>query len=62
MIFYQKYCQGFFPILDETSSVISRQIQSKVKIQKTGNKGKIEIKFKTKNEFDRLVDLLSRIS
>ena len=48
--------------LDETSSVISRQIQSKVKIQKTGNKGKIEIKFKTKNEFDRLVDLLSRIS
>lgn len=48
--------------LDETSSLIAKQIQSKVNIQKNGNKGKIEIKFKSKNEFDRLVELLSRIS
>ncbi len=48
--------------LDETSTRISKQIQSNVKIRKNGNKGKIEIKFKSKTEFERLVDLLNRIS
>lgn len=48
--------------LDDTSVVISKNIQSKVKIQKNGNKGKIEIKFKSKTEFERLVDLLSTLS
>ncbi|MFH2058232.1 MAG: ParB/RepB/Spo0J family partition protein [Pseudomonadota bacterium] len=48
--------------LDDTSLTISKQIQSPVKIQKNGNKGKIEIKFKSTIEFERLVDLLSHIS
>jgi ParB family chromosome partitioning protein len=48
--------------LEETSQAITRHIQSTVNIKKTGNKGKIEIRFKSKVEFDRLVDLLSRIS
>ncbi len=59
---HQKISAAEKKFLDDTSLVIAKQIQSKVKIQKTGNKGKIEIKFKSKNEFDRLVDLLSRIS
>lgn len=48
--------------LDDTCSLLSRHIQSRVNIQKNGDKGKIEIKFKSKNEFQRLVDLLSRVS
>jgi ParB family chromosome partitioning protein len=48
--------------LEETSQAITRHIQSTVNIKKTGNKGKIEIRFKSKVEFDRLVDLLGRIS
>ena len=48
--------------LEETCSMISNHIQSKVKIQKNGDKGKIEIKFKSKTEFQRLVDLLTNIS
>ncbi|MFH2092910.1 MAG: ParB/RepB/Spo0J family partition protein [Pseudomonadota bacterium] len=48
--------------LDETSSVISEKIQSRVRIQKTGNKGKIEINFQSKMEFERLVDLLSHLA
>ncbi len=48
--------------LDETCSRISRQIQSKVKIKKNGDKGRIEIKFKSKTEFQRLVDLLTHLS
>jgi len=45
--------------LDETCSIISNRIQSKVRIQKSGDKGKIEINFKSKTEFQRLVDLLN---
>ncbi len=48
--------------LEETSSRIAERIQSKVKIKKTGNKGKIEINFKSKTEFERLVDLLSALT
>ena len=47
---------------DETCSLISEKIHSKVKIKKNGDKGKIEIKFKSKKEFQRLVDLLSHLS
>ncbi|WP_457553675.1 ParB/RepB/Spo0J family partition protein [Desulfobacula sp.] len=48
--------------LDETCSILSNQIQSIVKIKKIGDKGKIEINFKSKTEFQRLVDLLSHLS
>lgn len=48
--------------LSETCSLISSSIQSKVRIQKNGEKGKIEINFKSKVEFERLVDLLSHLS
>ncbi len=49
-------------ILEQACELISGRIQSKVKIQKSGDKGKIEINFKSKKEFQRLVDLLSNIS
>ena len=49
-------------LLDKVSTRISAQIQSQVKIKKEGEKGRIEIKFTSKSEFDRLVDLLSRIA
>lgn len=48
--------------LDKTSSFLSDQIKSKVKIKKNGDKGKIEINFKSKTEFQRLVDLLSHVA
>jgi ParB family chromosome partitioning protein len=48
--------------LDETCSMLSNQIQSTVKIKRNGDKGKIEINFKSKTEFAHLVDLLSHIS
>jgi len=48
--------------LDETSSFISNQIKSKVRIKKNGDKGKIEINFKSKKEFTHLVGLLSHLS
>lgn len=48
--------------LDETSRLLSAQINSKVKIKKSGDKGQIEIKFKSKKEFEYLVDLLSNLS
>lgn len=46
--------------LDETSALLSHHIKSKVRIRKIGEKGKIEINFKSKKEFQRLIDLLSR--
>jgi ParB family chromosome partitioning protein len=49
-------------ILDQVSTRIATQINSQVKIKKEGEKGRIEIKFKSKSEFDRLVELLSSIS
>ncbi|MCG8683401.1 MAG: ParB/RepB/Spo0J family partition protein [Desulfobacterales bacterium] len=48
--------------LEQTSSEISNRINSQVRIKKNGDKGKIEIKFKSGSEFNRLVELLSRIS
>jgi len=48
--------------LNEACSLISSSIKSKVRIQKNGEKGKIEINFKSKTEFERLVDLLSHLS
>jgi ParB family chromosome partitioning protein len=49
-------------LLEQTSTLIATQIKSQVKIKKNGDKGRIEIKFKSKTEFQRLVDLLSHIS
>jgi ParB family chromosome partitioning protein len=48
--------------LDETSSQLSRQIKSKVIIKKSGEKGKIEINFRSKAEFQHLIDLLNQLS
>jgi ParB family chromosome partitioning protein len=48
--------------LDETCSLLSHRIQSKVRIQQNGDKGKIEINFKSKSDFQRLVDLLTQLS
>jgi ParB family chromosome partitioning protein len=48
--------------LDQTSVRIAARINSQVRIKKNGDKGRIEINFKSKSEFDRLVDLLSHIS
>jgi len=49
-------------ILEQTSTLISTRIKSQVKIKKNGDMGRIEINFKSKSEFDRLVGLLSHIS
>jgi ParB family chromosome partitioning protein len=48
--------------LDDTCSLLSSRIKSNVRIQKNGDKGKIEINFKSKTEFQRLVDFLSGVS
>jgi len=48
--------------LDKTCSLLTLQIKSKVHIKKNGDKGKIEINFKSKTEFQHLVDLLSHLS
>jgi len=46
--------------LDETSSWLTHQIKSQVRIKKSGEKGKIEINFTSKKELQRLIDLLSQ--
>jgi ParB family transcriptional regulator, chromosome partitioning protein len=48
--------------LENTSTRISHQIQSPVKIHKNGGKGRIEINFTSQSEFTRLVDLLINLS
>ena len=48
--------------LEEASSQISSRINSPVSIKKSGSRGKIEIKFSSGAEFNRLVELLSKIS
>lgn len=48
--------------LDQTCNDISRNIKSRVKIQKTGDRGRIEIRFASRSEFDRLVTFLSNNS
>ncbi len=50
--------------LEEISTRLSQSIRSPVQIKKTGaggNSGKIEIKFKTRDEFNHLVEVLSSI-
>ena len=49
-------------MIDQTCALISEKIQSRVNIRKTGEKGKIEISFKSGKEFERLVQLLSSLS
>ncbi len=46
----------------QTCEKLTTQIKSKVMIKKTGEKGKIEIRFKNTKEFDRLIGLLSNIT
>lgn len=48
--------------LEVASHQIAKQINSKVRIRMKGDQGRIEINFKTQGEFQRLVELLSRIS
>lgn len=48
--------------LEETSSQISSRINSPVFIKKSGGRGRIEIKFSSGSEFNRLVELLNRVS
>jgi len=48
--------------LEETSSQISSRMNFPVFIKKRGGRGKIEIKFSSGAEFNRLVELLSQIS
>ncbi len=48
--------------LEEASTQISSRINSPVSIKKNGGRGKIEIKFSSGAEFNRLLELLSRIS
>ncbi len=48
--------------LEETSFRISSRINSPVSIKKSGGRGRIEIKFSSVAEFNRLVALLSEIS
>ncbi len=48
--------------LEQASSQIATRIKSPVFIKKNGETGRIEIKFKSKSEFERLVELLSHIS
>ncbi len=48
--------------LDKTSSILSEQIKSNVKIKMNGDKGRIEINFKSKTEFQRLINLFNNLS
>jgi ParB family transcriptional regulator, chromosome partitioning protein len=47
-------------LLEETTRRISFHLNSPVRIRKEGDRGRIEIRFTSSGEFDRLVDLLSR--
>ena len=50
-------------VLEEASSLISQRMHSKVNIKMKGaDAGRIEINFKSQTEFQRLVELLSRVS
>ncbi len=60
--FQEQISEAEKQFLDETCSILSNHIQSIVKIKKIGDRGKIEINFKSKTEFKRLVDLLSHLS
>lgn len=47
--------------IDRICLSLSRGIRSRVRIRKSGDAGRIEIQFKTQEEFDRLVQVLSTI-
>ena len=47
--------------LDQTSKLLSERIKSRVNIRKKGEKGKIEIDFKNKDEFQSLIQMLSSL-
>lgn len=47
--------------LDQTSLLLSERIKPKVSIQKRGEKGRVEINFTSKAEFQQIIDLLSRV-
>jgi ParB family chromosome partitioning protein len=48
--------------LTELSEKLSEKIQSKIKIMKQGEKGKIEINFKNQKEFDNIIEILNKVS
>ena len=48
--------------LTEISESLSQKINSKIRITKQGEKGKVEINFNTKEEFDHIIELLNRVS
>jgi ParB family chromosome partitioning protein len=48
--------------LKEMSALLSQRINSKIRIVQQGEKGKIEINFKTRKEFDHIIGLLKKIS
>lgn len=48
--------------LTALSEKISKKINSRVRIMKQGERGKIEIYFKNKNDFDHIIELLNKTS
>ncbi len=57
----QKMSDDEKQFLEVTSSQIATRINSPVNIKKNGEKGRIEINFKSKAEFSRLVELLNSL-
>ncbi len=49
-------------LLEETSAALSARIHSPVNVKMNGNKGRIEIRFKSRSELQRLIDLLHTLS
>ena len=47
--------------IDELCRALASKINSRVKIQKQGERGRIEISFKTQDEFQQIIDRLSSI-
>lgn len=48
--------------LESICTTLTKKIQSSVKIKKKGSKGKLEISFKNEDEFQRLIQLLDKLS
>lgn len=48
------------PYISELMHVLSKQFNAKVKIKKKGEKGKVEISFKTNDDFERLIKTLKQ--
>jgi ParB family chromosome partitioning protein len=47
--------------LGELCQILSRKISSRVRIQRQGERGKVEISFRNQDEFQHIIDTLSRI-